>query len=554
MITPTPSTAGIVSGQQQNSQLPISSVTDYVMDVDSNDILKATTDPQQDVMPAQSNAPEAEAVVEAEPENGVDKDAGTGPCMVDKAQDFMPEKGFKQLLKGNLMVILDQNKLGRTLRIDSARLPPSMAQAFQLPTEGPHKQSYLNAHTSGVQYLAVLPRCEGNMMPLLTCQPLHLAAPSCSQDAARDSKPDNGARNTPTSTVEANASIKREPQDNVRADSLAPENSDMSHDIWWKSYDTAFRMLCLPNINAQKCRLTDVNSAIQVIQKVIVIAKHFDFLSSVTAVFKSLTSDWVADRKLFKAIAHEPEAWLAVAVKLRSELVYKEALVHAVGRYPGLDDTFLLNELVPTIKAMSKELKTKQDHIDKRLLTLTISISVRNKNLRTDKPKHGVDAVREEVVTQHNEPVLWLMVNMWRDWIGAHCAHLQETGGTSSAISKEELKSAKLSATRLDEDLSVAGFYHTIAKGGDAYMPAEEVIKDWNTEEFSLDDPRRAKVRANLKVLKDKAREIVADLVASKLQYEDRDKLAYLTCVDVGGVPWAGVDDDEDGDEMDIDE
>lgn len=100
------------------------------------------------------------------------------------------------------------------------------------------------------------------------------------------------------------------------------------------------------------------------------------------------------------------------------------------------------------------------------------------------------------------------------------------------------------------ECLTIAGFYRILNRAGDAYLDADEVMEKWNAESYEGDS---SVIRPNLAQLKAQAKKTVASLVRSTLQLaeEEREGLPYLTCVEVGKVPWAAEYDVDEDVEMD---
>lgn len=56
----------------------------------------------------------------------------------------------------------------------------------------------------------------------------------------------------------------------------------------------------------------------------------------------------------------------------------------------------------------------------------------------------------------------------------------------------------------------------------------------WNRKKFPIGNDDESTIRACLKMLKNRAAELVAPLLVSGLKFEGKDKQPYLTAVQVG--------------------
>ena len=176
---------------------------------------------------------------------------------------------------------------------------------------------------------------------------------------------------------------------------------------------------------------------------------------------------------------------------------------------------------------------------------LLISLTAKNGT----KPKSPQE-FPSTTVSQHNQPDAYSTVKVVRDWMAEHIGYLR--GDTSRVPSPHYLCDHKSGCN------TVAGFYRSIAAGGEAYLHIENVWETFN-ESFLL-DPEEGEldwdvVRLPLLALKAKASECVSGLVKSTLHLPGKDDLDYLTCVAVGpeDVPWDvggkdGESEDSDGD------
>lgn len=167
-------------------------------------------------------------------------------------------------------------------------------------------------------------------------------------------------------------------------------------------------------------------------------------------------------------------------------------------------------------------------------MPLTIPTEVKIKSRPGAKQMGGVD--QQKLIFRHT-------LQLWRDWVCEHIRNLDDQDdreGDGSPPVGAFCKHEK------GECLTVAGFYRVISRGGDSYLPADEVVANWNQDL----DFHEATIRATLQRLKSKASEIVKDLVVSTVK-ESNAKLDYLTCIEIESedVPWETFKDEEVQDE-----
>ncbi|KAK4543148.1 hypothetical protein LTR36_005926 [Oleoguttula mirabilis] len=473
------------------------------------------------------------------------------PTLVDQALAAIAGsgKGRGSLSTGDVAIVFNAAELKTTILLDSmtlARQMPEFAQQHCLDnTMASRAAVKLNG---GVRLLFVLERIGGdNGIPALASKALDTAAPAADVIIA------------PETTTKADAKrVKKEPADNGDGSPEQRQASRQPDTDWARAYECFFRgMMNMPSISVRQVGLpNNATSALPLLEGVLVIAERYECILTVGSAFKSLSNDWISNRTLYAAIAAESARWLTLAVKLESDLVYKEAFVHLVGQHPIFASRSvdrIPEHVMASIVAQARELKMKRYKIDQQLLMTT---------LRVEKPPgKGKLAPVSEVVGQHHAPMVYNTVNLWRDWLTEHMSYLHAITGSAEDEEAEDVptmpeatalcvhpeRAGSSTTDSRPECLSPAGFYRLLARAGDAYLPAEHVIGSWNRKEYG-DDP--GAVRANLVVLKARAQEVVGPLLRSRLQLAGggREGLRYLTCGEVGRVPWAGEEDEREGD------
>lgn len=312
---------------------------------------------------------------------------------------------------------------------------------------------------------------------------------------------------------------------------------------WAGAYESMFRMIA--NFPAKHLGIAqeNVDAARPKIEMVAQVAERYSAVSpesSVTRELERLFSGFINTHRLWQAIAKDAARWLVLSVRLQSPLLYNEAFVHVAGAYPAWPWAFNeekvrtnLPDMYQAIVVRSKELEFGRQMAERMLLFTTL----------TGTPKSGPNRGKPVPVNQRVRPITYSVVNIWRDWITGHLSHI-DSGCTTKPDYQDPI------CKHEGECLTVAGFHRTIGRGGDSYLPPESLIDEyWDVDQFpDLDD---SILRTTLKELKRAAAKIVAPLLQSRLQYDGKDKLPYLTCIRVReeDVPWQkGVKKEVDGD------
>jgi len=464
------------------------------------------------------------------------------PTLLEQALAAVAEKSKSRgiLGKGDMAIVLSKIDLTKTILLESTTLARHIF-AFGINHHNHHDHAAQPSSpkvVQGIQYLFVLETngtSDGsNHMPIIVPKAINTAAPPMEMTVVSDSADESQATR-----------VKDEPtedSDQHRLADAAPHPQDMID--WARAYEVFFRiMLSKSSISVRQVRLPiSATLALSVLEGVVAIAKTYDCTQAIGSAFKSLSSDWVSNRTLYPAVAATPVAWLALSIKLESELVYKEAFVHVVGQYSDVAanlDKFP-DHVVASVASQAQELKIKRFQVDQQLLTTT---------LRVEQAAKGKLGAVNGPVSQVHAPIIYNTVNIWRDYVAEHISGLQANAEDRSNVPNTLFCEHPVSPGQSQpECLTVAGFYRVLLRADEAYLSADEVVESWNRKAFG---DGFATIRANLQVLKAQAREIVAPLVRSSLQLADKEReaLTYLTCVEAGKVPWAGDEDDMDVDD-----
>lgn len=275
-------------------------------------------------------------------------------------------------------------------------------------------------------------------------------------------------------------------------------------------------------------------AAMPQIEGIITIAEKYEAIEAVLNDFERLFFQYVGHRKLWEAIAKDPIRYIKVGIALKISSVYEEAFTHLVGSAANFKIGQPYHDLPDVVQAAverrSRELYHLRREVNEELLLITVTVESKE------------SCAKSYIASQNRSPVSWIVVNMFRDWIGEHLGHLRQESCDKPypyELCKHE-----------DNCYTVAGFYRTVAAGGDEYLRLDDINNDWNHNFFALEDGDEEVVKAALVRLKQRAQELVAPLIDSPLHLraEDVRQLDYLTCVKVQpeDIPWST-------EEMDLD-
>ncbi|KAG4433388.1 hypothetical protein IFR05_011124 [Cadophora sp. M221] len=239
---------------------------------------------------------------------------------------------------------------------------------------------------------------------------------------------------------------------------------------------------------------------------------------------------------LWKHITDKPEGWIHIAARLESPLIFRECLIHLVGRYHlenGINEQFLCKKthgpLTEKIWALivqkAKELKDKKLRVERVLMEFFPIRMVHKEDTETI-PGRAIYAA---------DIYLWQALVVFRQFI-------------SSAFFSNFHHKAK------DGGLA---FYRTIGAADATYLRADTL--DLFHQSFDMSPKSKHLLLAALEQIKAEAKNVVAELLhdRSQLTRSPTDKPCdHLTCIEVldEEMPWVVAEDEDiDDDELDLD-
>ncbi|OCL14767.1 hypothetical protein AOQ84DRAFT_402045, partial [Glonium stellatum] len=248
---------------------------------------------------------------------------------------------------------------------------------------------------------------------------------------------------------------------------------------------------------------TNVQLALSQSELLIEVAQIYDSVHIIRAHIGNIFSQF--RQKLNIAIKDNPPRWLKLSIALESPAIFTEALIHLVGSHPAWP---WRTKSVTIPQNVLKVIKEKADHLNE-----LCAEAERDLFLNT------IEAADGGPTTIENDFEGWCTVQVFRDW---YCARL------NTIISKAG-----------DQRVMERGtLYRAMGKGGDSYLPYDEVLASLRNNVKSDDWTDLAD---DLKRLKKYAKDTVHDLCKNELMLDvDNHNIGYLTCVDVEvkDFPW----------------
>ncbi|KAL3473923.1 hypothetical protein BJX99DRAFT_260903 [Aspergillus californicus] len=206
-------------------------------------------------------------------------------------------------------------------------------------------------------------------------------------------------------------------------------------------------------------------------------------------------------QQLYRLIAQDPCFWVKLAVRIRSTSMFKEAMVHLVGKWGLLDDTD--RESLP--KDIRSLCEIKVDELN--LIKKTIELRVVN---HIPRPRSTIVSNRETHST-----FAWMALTFYQQWL---CQSFVENRNYHAPDGG-------------------AAFYRAIAAGGDAYLDRlDRDIAHLTFADSQTENSRGFKeLEKDLNELKKGIKDFVSDLLVNEAKYDAEilGQLPYLTCCQV---------------------
>ncbi|RAK90029.1 hypothetical protein BO79DRAFT_263719 [Aspergillus costaricaensis CBS 115574] len=203
------------------------------------------------------------------------------------------------------------------------------------------------------------------------------------------------------------------------------------------------------------------------------------------------------EQELYYSISNDPIGWVNLAVRIQSATIFKESIIHIVGRW-----NYVTVEGHALLPGQIRELCERK-----------------HRDLQYDKWMIEMNILNHPVADPHDRDIyMWMAKAFYQQWLG------------NSIAEKKTYRS-------LDGG---AAFYRAINAGGNAYLPITDpqtnlILLPIRQDEVTL-------VENRLNVLKNAVKHLVDNLLRNRSRFNPLvwGDLHYLTCCEVNqhDIPW----------------
>ncbi|MCJ1248069.1 hypothetical protein MMC30_005284 [Trapelia coarctata] len=215
---------------------------------------------------------------------------------------------------------------------------------------------------------------------------------------------------------------------------------------------------------------------------------------------------------LFKSISQNPAAWANFACRVKSPTIFKESLIHLVGKWKmGEDEGGLLHpDIAKVCERKHKEFQLLKEGIELRILG-HYSVSVQKKDSKDPNENPGR-------MQYANDIYPWMALAVFRHWFAQNVAQKNNYEASDGGYA----------------------FYYMMSKGGQAYLDRDQCLR------FHLYCPMSQKGKTvfenHMSAYKAEIQTFVEPLMINRTQLEPKEAetLAHLLCLEVEAAdyPW----------------
>lgn len=295
-------------------------------------------------------------------------------------------------------------------------------------------------------------------------------------------------------------------------------NDDVAQrrDKYHKVYDNFFK--CIYNIDPELAKDMQKNAGVGYISDAVATLLAAEHLDALHALRSTLEGHFLRlGHLLWRHMAAKPERWAFMAARIQSALLFREAMVHVVGKLDMKRDIdqkwFMSNPLRRKILELAekkaKEIKEKKLEVERRLLEFYPARMMHTQ----------VGNVIPNRATFGSDIYLWQARALVQQYISsAYFANLHHRGHDGGVQ-----------------------FYRTIGTGGEAYLGKDTLEPFYKC--FTMSGKGKVCFLEALNVIKDELKPLVKDLLHDRSQTKRNDgddKLPWLTCAKIFDeeFPW----------------
>lgn len=254
---------------------------------------------------------------------------------------------------------------------------------------------------------------------------------------------------------------------------------------------------------------TDITT---VLRDVLGLVEVAEYLGSVHKISQTIDLALVTQgATLFRSVAGNPLAWIQLAVRVQSQVVFKEAVIHMVGKWNMMSD----GEKATLDPAVKEVCKRKHEELDNVKMGIEHNIMKHYPPELQRTADDGSNAYNRQ--NYGNDILAWIATTLYKHWF-------------ASAVTQDRHRHAKDGGYWL---------YNLIAEGGNAYLTAADQGAFHRRFPMSV---KGGQVFSNhLMNIKEQVKHLVTPLLVNKSLLDTKEhNCKYLTCVDVGedDMPW----------------
>lgn len=286
----------------------------------------------------------------------------------------------------------------------------------------------------------------------------------------------------------------------------------------FRDYDNLFRVFYTERLLLDR---TNISNAFVQCDALLELADAYDAVRCVRERINPHLMQFGSE--LYKDIAQHPAAYLRLSYLIRNEDIFKEALIHVVGRWPldqsYLDGTILPDSVLDMVEAKAEVLRRQAMDMENRLLKLTLV------NRHGQRVRHGMGMDS-------------LAVELWKDWF-TDSLYVPPPKPPSSRSSRPSVASQDV--VRETERQRQHKTLRRIGLGPDSYLNPEDV-------KMELKKTRELYTRENLDRLRDKikAMKVLAQETVQPLMRQESRVTGhgYLICTKVTDADYLWVNEE----------
>jgi hypothetical protein len=247
-----------------------------------------------------------------------------------------------------------------------------------------------------------------------------------------------------------------------------------------------------------------------------------DYLGCTTLISKPIEVALLKHgQELFRSIQKSPHAWIDMAYRIRSEMVFKECMIHLAGNWKVFKTkSHVTNQLcdIPNLRGLVEK-------YHRQLLTACKNLELGVMSLYPGEMRLPVDDLPIKREAYAKDILVWMALTFFRHWIGQRL--IMEKGRHSLDCGYE--------------------LYKQIGTAGEAYMD-KSVINQFHTK-FPMTKKAMNVLENHLLEIKECMKGVIDQhkILKSNTQLDvHRFPVNYLTCIDFkrDDFPWLNDDDE----------